>query len=230
MLANLFLHYVFDVWVEKHWGGIQFERYADDIVCHCSSKREARRLKQLLEERFSQCGLQLHPEKTKIVYCKGGYHTGNYEHVSFDFLGYTFRPCWIKTRQGKQGLYFIAAVSQKAAKRIRNEINSWLWKYWYQKELTDIRSYSMNRLRGWLNYYGLFGSSIIRGIIPLRQAFESMGEIEIQTAQDPDAGSPLDQPVKEGKAARFPALEHCLDDRKVGQEEPYEVRVSRTVR
>ena len=165
LLANLFLHYVFDVWVEKHWGGIQFERYADDIVCHCSSEREAQRLKQLLEKRFTQCGLQLHPEKTRIVYCKGGYRTGDYEHVSFDFLGYTFRPRWIKTRQGKQGLYFIAAVSQKSAKRIRKEINGWPWKYWYQRELSDIRRYCINRLQGWLNYYGLFGSSIIRNVL-----------------------------------------------------------------
>lgn len=165
LLANLFLHYVFDVWVERHWGGIQFERYADDIVCHCSSEREAQRLRELLEARFTQCGLKLHPEKTKIVYCKGGYHIGDYEQVSFDFLGYTFRPRWIKTRQGNQGLYFIAAVSQKAAKRIRSEINGWPWKYWYQKELTDIRDHSINKLQGWLNYYGLFGSSIIRNVL-----------------------------------------------------------------
>jgi len=165
LLANLFLHYVFDIWIEKHWGGIQFERYADDIVCHCSSEREAKRLKQLLESRFSQCGLQLHPEKTKIVYCKGGYNTGDYQHVSFDFLGYTFRPRWIKTRQGKQGLYFLAAVSQNSAKRIRREINSWPWKYWCQKELKDIHSYVSSRLRGWLSYYGLFGSSIIRNVL-----------------------------------------------------------------
>lgn len=165
LLANLFLHYVFDVWVEKHWGGIQFERYADDIVCHCSSKREAKLLMQLLENRFTQCGLQLHPEKTKIVYCKGGFNRGEYEHVAFDFLGYTFRPRWIETRRGRQGLYFLAAISQKSAKRIRQEINSWPWKYWRQKELADIRSYSENRLRGWMAYYGLFGTSIIRNVL-----------------------------------------------------------------
>ncbi len=165
LLANLFLHYVFDIWVEKHWGGIQFERYADDIVCHCSSEKEAKRLMQLLESRFTQCGLQLHPEKSKIVYCKGGYRRGEYEHIAFDFLGYTFRPRWIKTRQGKQGLYFLVAISQKSAKRIRQEINSWPWKYWCQKELVDIQSYSRNRLRGWMLYYGLFGSSIIRNVL-----------------------------------------------------------------
>lgn len=165
LLANLFLHYVFDVWVEKHWGGIQFERYADDIICHCSSEYQAKRLLQLLAGRFTQCGLQLHPEKTKIVYCKGGFNRGAHHSVAFDFLGYTFKPRWIKTRAGRQGLYFLAAVSQKSAKRIRQEINSWPWKYWCQKELADIHSYSNNRLRGWMNYYSVFGASIIRNVL-----------------------------------------------------------------
>ena len=165
LLANLFLHYVFDVWVEKHWKGIQFERYADDIVCHCSSEREAHRLKELLERRFEECGLQLHPDKTKIVYCKGGNRKGNYSHVSFDFLGYTFRPRWIQTRKGQQGLYFIAAISQPKAKVIRQEINSWPWEYWLQKDLPYIQAYSRSRLQGWLNYYGYFGKSIIRNVL-----------------------------------------------------------------
>ena len=128
-------------------------------------KKEAKRLMQLLENRFTQCGLQLHPEKTKIVYCKGGFNKGEYELVAFDFLGYTLRPRWIKTRQGKQGLYFLAGISQKSAKRIRQEINSWPWKYWCHKELADIHSYSNSRLRGWMVYYGLFGISIIRNVL-----------------------------------------------------------------
>ena len=139
LLANLYLHYVFDVWVVKNWPGIQFERYADDSVCHCVSEREALDLKARLEERFNQCGLQLHPVKTKIAFCKGGRNKYNYAKVTFDFLGYTFRPRWIKTSQGKQGLYFMAAVSQKAAKQIRHEINSWPWKYWHHEEIMDIR-------------------------------------------------------------------------------------------
>ncbi len=165
LLANLFLHYVFDVWAEKNWKGIQFERYADDIVCHCTSEREAIELKVLLNDRFNQCGLTLHPAKTKIAYCKGGRNKGNYETVSFDFLGYTFRPRWIKTKRGHQGLYFLAAVSQKSAKRIRQEINRWPWKYWRQKELMDIRKYCQSRLQGWITYYGLFGKSIIRNVL-----------------------------------------------------------------
>ena len=97
---------LFDVWVEKNWKGIEFERYADDIICHCVSEREASELLSVLNNRFNECGLQLHPTKTKISYCKGGRNKGDYENVSFDFLGYTFRPRWIKTRRGHQGLYF----------------------------------------------------------------------------------------------------------------------------
>jgi len=165
LLANLFLHYVFDVWMGKNWEHIQFERYADDIVCHCSTELGARKLKNALDERFQSCGLQLHPDKTKIAYCKGGSRKGGYPTVTFDFLGYTFQPRWIKTRKGVQGLYFIAAISQKAAKEIRDEINSWPWRYWCHKELVDIRDFSRSRLSGWLNYFSLFGRSYIRNVL-----------------------------------------------------------------
>ena len=165
LLANLFLHYVFDVWVERNWGGIPFERYADDIVCHCASKREAEQLLKRLKVRFSACGLTLHPDKTKMVYCKGGYNRQHYPTVAFDFLGYTFRPRYIKTRSGKMGLYFLAAISQKSAKAIRAEINGWPWMGWCGKELKDIRAHSLSRLRGWYNYYGVFGKSIIRNVL-----------------------------------------------------------------
>lgn len=165
LLANLFLHYVFDVWVEKNWRGIQFERYADDIVCHCVSEREAKELKAFLNDRFNECGLQLHPTKTKIAFCKGGRNKYNYETVSFDFLGYTFMPRWIKTRKGKQGLYFLAAASQKSAKLIRQKINLLPWKYWRQKDIADIRKHCWSRLRGWMTYYGLFNKSSIRNVL-----------------------------------------------------------------
>ena len=165
LLANLFLHYAFDVWIEKNWIGIQFERYADDIVCHCVSEREAIELKALLNGRFNKCGLQLHPTKTKIAFCKGGRNKYHYETVSFDFFGYTFRPRWVKTRKGKQGLYFFAAVSQKSAKLIRKKINLLPWKYWRQKDIADIRKFCWSRLKGWMTYYGLFGKGIIRNVL-----------------------------------------------------------------
>ena len=100
LLANLYLHYVFDTWVEKHWTGIQFERYADDIVCHCASEQEAQQLKIKLEQRFTDCGLTLHPKKTKIAYCKSSNNLGSYPQVSFDFLGHPLNHGYVKIDKG----------------------------------------------------------------------------------------------------------------------------------
>jgi RNA-directed DNA polymerase len=120
LLANLFLHYVFDVWVEKHWQGIQFVRYADDIpstssghrICHCRSEQEAQQLQTLLTQRFNECGLALHPVKTKIVYCKSWKNTADYDQISFDFLGFTFRPRLRKLKSGILLVCFLPAISQ----------------------------------------------------------------------------------------------------------------------
>jgi len=90
VLANLFLHYAFDVWMHRNHPGIPFERYADDAICHCSSEEQAAALRVALENRFAECGLTLHPEK--IVYCKDDDRRGDYPNQKFDFLGYTFRP------------------------------------------------------------------------------------------------------------------------------------------
>src|SRR5882672_10110958 len=91
-LANLFLHYVFDMWMVREFPDIPFERYADDIICHCRSAEEARALWSALEARFAACRLVLHPQKTKLVYCKDANRRGDYPIQSFDFLGYEFRP------------------------------------------------------------------------------------------------------------------------------------------
>jgi len=157
LLANLFLHYSFDIWVEKHWNGIQFERYADDIICHCRTEQEAIALKSLLTKRFNECGLQLHPDKTKIVYCKSWKYQSDHAMISFDFLGFTFRPRKIRTRQGQRRLCFLPAISQKAAKRIRTAINEWPWMKWVQGNMKGILHFSHRKLRGWLAYYGKFG-------------------------------------------------------------------------
>jgi RNA-directed DNA polymerase len=165
LLANLFLNYSFDIWVERHWKGIQFERYADDIICHCRSEKEAMELQTTLVDRFMRCGLQLHPEKTKIVYCKSRKNRADYTSVSFDFLGFTFRPRLIRTRQGKRLVYFLPGVSRKAAKRIRTEINSWPWLKWVQGGIKDIIMFSQSKLRGWMEYYGKFSRRIIDNIL-----------------------------------------------------------------
>jgi len=127
LLANLFLHYVFDCWMQQNYPHISFERYADDAVCHCQTESMAAQLKADLELRFGECGLELHPEKTKIVYCKEEGRKGEYPVMKFDFLGYTFRPRLARTRWGKFFVSFTPAISNKAATAIRQKIRSWKW-------------------------------------------------------------------------------------------------------
>jgi RNA-directed DNA polymerase len=92
VLANLFMHYAFDSWMEREFPAVEFERYADDAVVHCATERQAREVLAALTERMKEVGLRLHPDKTKIVYCKDSRRRGSYEHTTFTFLGYTFRP------------------------------------------------------------------------------------------------------------------------------------------
>ena len=165
LLANLYLHYVFDRWVEKHWTGIQFERYADDIVCHCASEQEAQQLKIKLEQRFTDCGLTLHPKKTKIAYCKSSNNRGNYPQVSFDFLGHTFKPRLCKNRQGKFFVTFTPAISGKSAKKVRDKIASWTILRNSKANLNAIASYSRAILQGWKNYYGKYGRAELKRVL-----------------------------------------------------------------
>ena len=122
ILSNLFLHYVFDMWMVRHFPAIPFERYADDIVCHCRSAEEARALWTALEARFTACRLVLHPQKTKLVYCKDTNRRSDFPVQSFDFLGYTFRPRKAIWRGRRYGVSFLPAASPKALKAIRQTI------------------------------------------------------------------------------------------------------------
>jgi hypothetical protein len=110
LLANLFLHYAFDVWMRRNFPVVQFERYADDAIVHCSSEWHARQVLEAIRDRFKQCGLEIHPTKTRIVYCKDDDRPGRGEHISFDFLGYTFQPRRAKKRRGKFFVSFLPAI------------------------------------------------------------------------------------------------------------------------
>jgi len=125
LLANLFLHYAFDEWMKRTCPLIPFERYADDIIAHCVSEQQAKWLKVKTEERLSQCGLELHPQKTKIVYCKDDRRKGQHQNERFDFLGYTFRPRGAKRRNGGLFICFCPAISDKASKEICRVMRSW---------------------------------------------------------------------------------------------------------
>ena len=101
ILANLFMHYAFDTWMARNFPACPFERYADDAVVHCVSRRQAREVLAAIAERMEQVGLRLHPDKTKIVYCKDGKRRGEHEHTSFTFLGFTFRPREARSKDGE---------------------------------------------------------------------------------------------------------------------------------
>ena len=125
LLANLFLHYAFDIWMQRHFPGVRFERYADDAIVHCRTEQEARAVLEAIRGRFEQCRLELHPMKTRIVYCKRDGRPGEYANVAFDFLGYTFQPRLAKNRRKECFVGFLPAISAKAATAIRATIREW---------------------------------------------------------------------------------------------------------
>jgi group II intron reverse transcriptase/maturase len=161
LLANLFLHYAFDKWMEREYPAIPFERYADDAVCHCKSEAQAVALKQALEARMQEVGLELHPEKTRIVYCQDDDRREDYPHIAFDFLGYTFRPRRSKNRWGKFFINFSPAISNKAAKGIRQRTRRWRWPLRSDKSLEDLSRMFNPIIQGWINYYGRYYKSAL---------------------------------------------------------------------
>lgn len=159
VLANLFLHYTFDKWMEKNQPQNPWARYADDGVVHCRTQVEAEKLHHRLEQRFKECRLELHPGKTRIVYCKDDNRSGNHSETSFDFLGYTFRARRCKSRHGKYFIGFTPAVSNKAVKHMRQTIRHWRIYRKTVSKLEEIAREINPILRGWINYYGHFGKS-----------------------------------------------------------------------
>ena len=161
VLSNLFLHYVFDKWMERNYPQNPFCRYADDGVVHCRNEAEAHRLQTALEIRFKECGLELHPQKTKIVYCKDDDRRGDYPNTSFDFLGFTFRPRKSRNRRGKHFINFTPAVSNKAGKAMRQTARRWKMHLRSDKTLEDLSRMFGPVIRGWINYYGSFYKSAL---------------------------------------------------------------------
>ena len=165
LLANLFLHYAFDTWMKRKSPWIPFERYADDGICHCRSKAEAEGLRVAIERRFAECGLELNSQKTKIVYCKDDNRRGEYPEQKFDFLGYTFRPRRAKERSGKFFVGFIPAISNKAAKSIRDTMRQWQIHRRTDTSLDELARMANPVVRGWINYYGSFYKSALHRVL-----------------------------------------------------------------
>ena len=157
VLSNLFLHYVFDKWMQKYHPQLKWCRYADDGLVHCNSEAEAHYLLTLLKQRFSECELALHPDKTRIAYCKDGQRKGKYQHTSFDFLGYTFRPRVVKNRR-RNSLFvsFTPAVSKSALKAMRFKIRKLRIRLRTDLNVAQLAGWLNPILNGWIGYYGQF--------------------------------------------------------------------------
>ena len=168
LLANLFLHYAFDEWIRRNHPSVVFERYADDALVHCKSESQAHYIREQIRNRLSQCKLELHPEKTKIIYCKDDDRRGSYPNEKFDFLGYTFRSRRSKNRWGKYFINFSPAVSNRACKDLRQTMRDWRLHLRSDKTLDDISRMFNPILQGWLNYYGHYYKS---AMYPTLRAF-----------------------------------------------------------
>jgi RNA-directed DNA polymerase len=159
VLANLVLHYAFDMFLEREFPAVTFERFADDAVVHCVSERQARAVWAALAERLDSLGLRLHPEKTKIVYCKDDNRRGGYAHTSFTFLGYTFQPRSAKSRRGELFVSFSPAVSKDALAKMGAEVRSWQLHLRTGHDLNGLAKWINPIVAGWINYYGRFRPS-----------------------------------------------------------------------
>ena len=155
VLANLFMHYAFDRWMDREFPGCLFERYADDVIAHCKTEGQAKRLLAAVADRFAAVGLELHPEKTKIAYCKDAIRRGNAQHTSFDFLGYTFRA---RVVRGPRGFFvsFNPAMSNEARKAKGKQIRDWHLRRRSRTDLSGLAEDINPQVRGWINYYGRF--------------------------------------------------------------------------
>lgn len=166
LLANLFLHYTFDVWMARNYPRAPWCRYADDGLVHCKSVKEAETIWAALELRFAECGLEMHPTKTKIVYCKDAKRKGTYDQTKFTFLGFEFRPRFVKNRKtGELFMSFTAAVSSAALTAMRQTIRRMNLRNRTDLSLQDVASQYNPILQGWFEYYGKFQSSALHPML-----------------------------------------------------------------
>lgn len=166
VLSNLFLHYVFDAWMTKHHPTVPWCRYADDGLVHCRTEQEARQLLAELKERFEKCNLELHPTKTKIVYCKDANRRGNYPQTKLTFLGYTFRRRKVKIKT-REGIFsgFTPAASEEAMKSMRARTRKMRIRHRTDLGLNDIATICNPILRGWIEYYGCYTRSALYPVL-----------------------------------------------------------------
>lgn len=168
LLANLFLHYAFDKWIEKSDTTINYSRYADDVIVHCRSQNHAEQTLKAIEERMKEVGLELHPKKTKIVYCRDYRRRGEYSEVKFDFLGYSFQPRDTVSKKRK-GMFlgYDCAISIRSRKAIADKLGALKVEKMTYKSIVGIAQRLNPMIRGWINYYGKFRISMLHKVFRL---------------------------------------------------------------
>jgi group II intron reverse transcriptase/maturase len=171
VLANLFMHYAFDAWMAREFPSVPFERYADDAVVHCKSERQAHHVRQAIADRMAEVGLRLHPDKTKIVYCKDGNRRGSYEHTAFTFLGFTFRQRRARNRHGKSFSNFLPAISKEALNKISATVRSWRLHLRTGHTFKDLARRINPIVAGWMQYYGAFYRSALSPLLQRINAY-----------------------------------------------------------
>jgi RNA-directed DNA polymerase len=156
ILMNLFLHYAFDSWMRRTYPQCPFARYADDAVVHCRTQAQAEGVMRAIASRLETCGLTMHPEKSKIVYCRDSNRIGAYPNVQFTFLGFTFRPRDAMSKHNRRFTSFLPAVSNDALKRMRQTVRGWRIHRQTSTVLDDLAQQCNPTIQGWWNYYGAF--------------------------------------------------------------------------
>src|ERR1017187_5128127 len=159
ILMNLFMHYAFDVWMQRTNPSCPFARYADDAVVHCRTRKQAEEVMRSIALRLAECWLTMHPEKSKVVYCKDSNRTATYPQVHFTFLGFTFRPRRARGAQNRLFTNFLPGVSADALKRMRQVVRGWRIHRRTATTLAALAKQYNPVLRGWWNYFGEFYSS-----------------------------------------------------------------------
>jgi RNA-directed DNA polymerase len=164
VLANVFMHYTYDMWMKRMYPALPWCRYADDGLVHCRTEAEAQAVKEALAKRLEECKLMMHPDKTRVVYCKDGRRKGKYENTKFDFLGYTLRARLIKGPNKGMFIGFNAAVSSKAVKAMRQTTRKLGIRQRTDLEITELSKWFNPILRGWKEYYGKFYPSALKPV------------------------------------------------------------------
>lgn len=163
LLANLYLHEAFDGWMQERFPSLPFERYADDIIVHCRTLKQAQYVLSGIRERLADWKLMLHPTKTKIVYCKDGRRRGDHKHTKFDFLGYEFRVRGARNPRTAQLFEaFLPAIRPKAMKAIKEKIRNWRLTQRTQVSLEALAQDINPVIQGWKHYYGAYYPSKLR--------------------------------------------------------------------